>query len=448
MEKKYLNKWEIIITLIIGVVGLFVSCKTYEISELQAQIARSSSLPNIVLDEKYKIEEGTQRYNDTIIEISNLDGRLNNYHSEIVTFMECQYIDENNNFYCVDVPIENYYILGTRSGTNTGIIEIRETGGNFSKIELLKNEIFEFNKKETGESLTIELKSFTKISYINLLNEEETLYYESDVFETKKISTSEGEKKFEIYEKLKKQGQTVNPNRMDRIAIDDLLAKINNASDEVKKDSRENVAEQEDKEDMVEIIVACVSVAGTLFAAYFGACWALKNAKKEKYFEERKEIYCKLVEILPVIEYFMAQSDYMEGCLIGGNPENKIASMKIKLEDAEKRLALLEKHEYTSEQRYEIETEISNWNYRIEKHELYLQEMKSVRGKLEDFEKSGKINVLRLFASQEVLNSYTRFRVALDNEYMCNIGVTKEDVVYHIKNTISYMREDLKLGKS
>ena len=75
MEKKYLNKWEIIITMIIGVVGLFVSCKTYEISELQAQIARSSSMPNIVLDEKYRTEEGTQRFNDTIIEISNLEIR-------------------------------------------------------------------------------------------------------------------------------------------------------------------------------------------------------------------------------------------------------------------------------------------------------------------------------------------------------------------------------------
>ncbi len=444
MEKKYLNKWEIIITMIIGVVGLFVSCKTYEISELQAQIARSSSMPNIVLDEKYRIEEGTQRFNDTIIEISNLDGRLNNYHSEIVRFIECQYIDENNNFYCVDVPVENYYILGTRSDTNTGIIEIRETGGNFSKIELLKNEIFEFNKRETGESLTIELKSFTKISYINLLNEEETLYYESDVFETKKISTWEGEKKFTTYEKFKEQGQTVNPNRIDGIVIEDLLAKISNASEEVKKDSRENVEEQEDKEGMVEIIVACVSVAGTLFAAYFGACWALKNVKKEKYFEERKKIYYELAEILPVIDYLMAQSDYMQDCLIGGKPENKIDIMEIKLKDAEKRLELLKKNEYTSKQRNEIEIEISNWNYRIEKHELYLQEMKSVRGKLEDFEKSGKINILRLFASQEVWNSYIGFRVALDNEYNCNIGVIKEDVVCHIRNTISYMRKDLK----
>ena len=30
-------------------------------------------------------------------------------------------------------------------------------------------------------------------------------------------------------------------------------------------------------------------------------------------------------------------------------------------------------------------------------YKLYLQEMKSVREKIEDFEKSGKINILRLF---------------------------------------------------
>lgn len=295
--------------------------------------------------------------------------------------------------------------------------------------------------------MTIELKTFTKISYINLLNEEEKLYYESDVFETGQISTLEGEKKFAIYEEFKGLGWTVNPNKVDRIAMEDLLVKISNASEETKDTSRENVKEQGDKESMVEIIVACVSVVGTLFAAYFGACWALKNAKREKYFEERKKIYYELAGILPVTDYFMAQSDYMKECLVGGNPENKINIMEIKLKDAEKRLELLGKREYTSEQRYEIETEISNWNYRIEKHELYLQEMKLLRGKLEDFEKSGKINILRLFASQEVWNSYIRFRVALDNEYNCNIGVTKEDVVYHINKAILYMREDLESGK-
>ena len=51
-----------------------------------------------------------------------------------------------------------------------------------------------------------------------------------------------------LYEKFKEQEQTVNLNRVDRITIDDLLAKISNASEEVKKASRENVEEQEDKE--------------------------------------------------------------------------------------------------------------------------------------------------------------------------------------------------------
>ena len=35
------------------------------------------------------------------------------------------------------------------------------------------------------------------------------------------------------------------------------------------------------------------------------------------------------------------------------------------------------------------------------------------------------------------------FEVALHNEYYCNIGVKKDDIVYHINNLILGMRNDL-----
>ena len=38
---------------------------------------------------------------------------------------------------------------------------------------------------------------------------------------------------------------------------------------------------------MENYIIELISVAGTFIAAYLGSLWALKNVKKEKYFEER-----------------------------------------------------------------------------------------------------------------------------------------------------------------
>ena len=54
-----------------------------------------------------------------------------------------------------------------------------------------------------------------------------------------------------------------------------------------------------------------------------------------------------------------------------------------------------------------------------------------------------KKNLLRLFASARVWNSYVELSVALHNEYYCNLGVVKEDIVHHVNNLIFYMRNDL-----
>lgn len=55
---------------------------------------------------------------------------------------------------------------------------------------------------------------------------------------------------------------------------------------------------------MENYIIELISVAGTFIAAYLGSLWALKNVKKEKYFEERKQIYYELASILPMISSY------------------------------------------------------------------------------------------------------------------------------------------------
>ena len=48
---------------------------------------------------------------------------------------------------------------------------------------------------------------------------------------------------------------------------------------------------------MEDYIVALISAVASFIAAYLGACLALKNVKKEKYFEERKRLYYELAGI-------------------------------------------------------------------------------------------------------------------------------------------------------
>ncbi len=294
-------KWEVIITIIISVTGLFISWKVNEITKLQGEIAKNTSLPNFMIDERNEIDEKTGRIIDTIIEISNLEGKLNNYNSEIITILRCQYFDENGNFYRAGIPIRSYYIIKNRSGANIGKIESPRTGLNYSKIEVLKNDIENFNKNLRRDSLLVFLKSYIKISYVNLLNEQEILYYETDVFETNLIDENEGKKWFEIYEQLDKLDLEINLNTFEKIDIQQLVDNIIKA-DELNcgynEYMYEKLNEMENINDMLETLI------GVILGAIFTFATEYYIKYKEKKESEKYAASLLYYDLLSIEEYF------------------------------------------------------------------------------------------------------------------------------------------------
>ena len=83
MIRKFIKKWEILITLIISVTSIFLATKANEMTRIQTEVVRNSSLPDLQVVEKNENEY------DSVIEISNLEGRIDNYNSRIVTFLKC-----------------------------------------------------------------------------------------------------------------------------------------------------------------------------------------------------------------------------------------------------------------------------------------------------------------------------------------------------------------------
>ena len=59
MHGKIKIKWEIVITIIISIIGLYVSWQMYNIAKLQTTIAKNSFLPNIVVTEMPQIDTKT-----------------------------------------------------------------------------------------------------------------------------------------------------------------------------------------------------------------------------------------------------------------------------------------------------------------------------------------------------------------------------------------------------
>ena len=193
--EKFLNKWEILITIIISITSIFLAIKANEMTKIQTEVARNSSLPNIQVVEKNLINEKTGKTDDSIIHV---------YEEEI--------------------PIFNYYIIGRQSGNTEGILEEKITGKNSNKIKKMMEKILQYN--DSDSSLYVEIESYLCVSYIDILGEKHRIYYLTDVFESKLITEKEGQNKFEIYDKLFSLNEGIDPNREEEIDIQGLINKI------------------------------------------------------------------------------------------------------------------------------------------------------------------------------------------------------------------------------
>lgn len=218
-------KWEAVTTCLVSIIGIYISCQANNISQLQAEIARNSVLPNIQVNETYEMDE-EGKVSDTIIEISNEEGRLNNYHSNIVTFLEGIYIDEEMNEYEVKIPVSSYYFLNIHSGENRDIIEVKYTAGNYEKKRQLDKLVLEYNYASAFSNLDMDIQSYLKISYVDLLGEEINIYYKTDVNESRVIDEREGINNLNLYNKLYEENYYVDFNFSDVILIEELIEKI------------------------------------------------------------------------------------------------------------------------------------------------------------------------------------------------------------------------------
>ena len=164
-------KWDVVLTIMISMMSVFVAWKAYAVCELQAQISKNSLLPNVQIQEYNEINETSYIIENSVIEIMNLEGRLNNYRSKIVTYLKCTYIDEENNCFEADVPAAYYYFVGNTSGNNIGIIETRRSMNNASKMQSLRKELLEYNEAHEKETIVMQQESCLNITYMDLFTD-------------------------------------------------------------------------------------------------------------------------------------------------------------------------------------------------------------------------------------------------------------------------------------
>lgn len=197
----------------------FAAYQANQISQLQAAIAKNSERPTIEVTEYSFIDNFESEMEDSI-DITILDGKYDNYDSEIITFLICKFddIDENSQFVpfkTFEIPVSSYYDTHIKSQSIYGKVETLYTLQNSTAISYLRRDAKRRYEIVQGRTFTTSMESFLQITYTNLLNEQETVYYWLDgngVGPVARLNEEYGEAQFEKWRNMTQNGLQIAPN--------------------------------------------------------------------------------------------------------------------------------------------------------------------------------------------------------------------------------------------
>lgn len=327
-------KWEVLTTIVISITSVFVAIKANDISNLQAEIAINSALPTIEVDEKVTAENSFNGKERSIIEISNLGGKINNYQSKVITFLECQYSNEDKVlFERYNIPVISYYYVYMRSGAITGVIEEIDTSNSYDILKELDIHIMDFNKEqEYQQTIVAELCSYLEIRYIDLLGEKRRLYYQIDSSGAFVLDDEVGQKKFDEYYYLTNAGCGIDLNRNSNISVDEVLGNINGISElEMDKAIYQNAKrERKPKMNLLDgnilnrLIGGFGTILGGILAVYYEQRKKIKHAASVLFYDLHSiEVYLKETECDVNLRFSTDWQNMVAGCtfLSGKNVE-------------------------------------------------------------------------------------------------------------------------------
>lgn len=318
------GKFNALITAFIGIVSVFVMIKANNIARTQALVAKNLTLPTFEVDESIADNRITGEEN-SCIEIYNIDGKMNNYQSRIITFLECDYADTKENVYkSCTIPVISYYFSNTTYGTTHGLIECAESVGNYAMMEQLEKDTLDFDLKSDTKSISIELQSYLTISYLDVLGKMQQIYYVVDSGNSKILDVDVGKSYFENYDSLVDTGCVINTNKMQSISVDELIKTILESPEDNQIKNKKLKEKKRMPEYVGDIIIPLIStVIGAIVSFAVLYCQTRSEKKKMErqaaallfYDLKSVEDYLQYEELNVNLRYSEEWQDMLSKCL-------------------------------------------------------------------------------------------------------------------------------------
>lgn len=169
-RKLTLDTWlNILQTLIIGFVGLYLTVQSNQIANTQLQLSMAQSIPQIRVNLRQVYNEEIERVDTHNIEISCEEGFFTNYKSYAISFLNISGLED----YDIQIPLHGYWGAHSLTGNTNGTIETVLGWENHQKIKNVCDQILQL----TEEIVVFDVETYLRISYIDILGETQYRYY-------------------------------------------------------------------------------------------------------------------------------------------------------------------------------------------------------------------------------------------------------------------------------
>lgn len=222
-KKSSITAWDfakdIIVPIAVCACAAYIAIQANRIANLQAMIAKNAERPTIEVTEHSFLDNFESEMEDSI-DITILDGKYNNYQSEIITFLTCEYDDINENsqyapFKTFDIPVSSYFDTHFKSQSVYGKVETIYTRQNSTWLRDLRRHAEEKYELLSDRTFMTSVSSYLKITYTNLLDEPETIYYLLDgncIGPVARLNEEYGKTRFKEWKNMAEGGFQIAPN--------------------------------------------------------------------------------------------------------------------------------------------------------------------------------------------------------------------------------------------
>lgn len=170
--------FEILSSLIFGVASLLVAIASYTVSKETLTATEAQIIPDFTVSITQKLNPDTQKYDDTILYLSNHGGVAHN-----INFSHKTFIQINKNYY---LPITGYFFVTVRTGNVRDEILISFSPKNNKIFWDLHMNVIHYNTgKQPNDMMSIDIVTLSIVKYTDILNNDHSNYFLNETKVTK-----------------------------------------------------------------------------------------------------------------------------------------------------------------------------------------------------------------------------------------------------------------------